>query len=109
MFSYWTTISSSVIVAQLGLANPSKGVPELETMIRSCYGRSNPDTLGKLTEIALFIKRHRGSTIEEICRALCFSYGETAAFVNLLESDGFVSVDLLQRCSIDNKKAYLCT
>ena len=100
--------SPSGIAAQLGLGHSAKGVPELETMLRSCYGTTRPELLGKLTEIALFIKGHRGATTEDICRALCLGYGEVAAFVSLLESDGFVSVDLLRRCCIDNKKAYLC-
>lgn len=99
----------SEIAAQLGLGSTWKGVPELETMLRSCYGTTRPELLGKLTEIALCIRKHRGITTEEVSRKLSISYGEVAAFVNLLESDGFVSVDLLQRCCIDNKKAYLCT
>ena len=53
--------------------------------------------------------RKSAAFLDEICRALGLPYGDVAAACSLLESDGFICMDLLQRCSIDNKKAYLCT
>ena len=96
------------IAAQLGLGSAHKGVRELEEMLRSCYESAGEQVCGRLTSIALHIKGNRGATPDDICRALSLPYGDVAAACSLLESDGFICMDLLQRCSIDNKKAYLC-
>lgn len=97
------------IAAQLGLGSTGKAARDLEEMLHACYGNSGEQVCGRLTAIALHIKANRGATPDEICRALELPYGDVAAACSLLESDGFICMDLLQRCSIDNKKAYLCT
>lgn len=96
------------IAAQLGLGNIRKGVKELGELLQACYGNAGEELCKRLTAIGLYIRGHRGCTPEEICRGLGMQYGEVAAAIQLLESDGFVYTDLLQRCCIDNKKAYLC-
>ena len=96
------------IAAQLGLGCKHKGVKDLEDMVRSCYSAAGEETCARLCAIARFIKRNCGATPEEICRGMDLPYGDVAAACSLLESDGFICMDLLQRCSIDNKKAYLC-
>ncbi|MBR5905553.1 MAG: DNA-protecting protein DprA [Bacteroidales bacterium] len=97
------------IAAQLGLGSTGKGARDLKEMLHACYGSAGEEVCGRLTAIALHIKANRGATPDEICRALGLPYGDVAAACSLLESDGFICMDLLQRCSIDNKKAYLCT
>ncbi len=96
------------IAAQLGLGCKRKGVKELEELLLSCYGSAGEQVCARLCAVARFIKSNRGVTPEEICRKLELPYGDVAAACSLLESDGFICMDLLQRCSIDNKKAYLC-
>ncbi|MBQ9462695.1 MAG: DNA-protecting protein DprA [Bacteroidales bacterium] len=96
------------IAAQLGLGAVRKGKKELKEMLIACYGAAGEQTCTSLSLVALYVKAHRGCTAEEISRALEMPFGETAAAVHLLESDGFISTDLLGRCTIDNKKAYLC-
>ena len=96
------------IAAQLGLGSTGKGARDLQEMLQACYGNAGGQVCERLTSIALHIKANRGATPEEICRALGMPYGDVAAACSLLESDGFICMDLLQRCTIDNKKAYLC-
>ena len=96
------------IAAQLGLGSAHKNKRALEDMLRCCYWGAGDETFSRLSAVALYIKGHRGTTPEEICRALSLPYGDVAASCSLLESDGFICMDLLQRCSIDSKKAYLC-
>ena len=98
----------SSICAQLGLGSPRKRLKDLEAILESSYSGINPELAGQLKAVAVYIKGHRGTTPEDICRELSLPYGETAAALSMLESDGFICMDLLQRCSIDNKKAYLC-
>ena len=99
----------SGIAAQLGLKCPGKSKQALEELVERCYGNAAPDVRERLRGIALCIRSHRGITPEDISRELSLPYGEVAASLSLLESDGFICMDLLQHCSIDNKKAYLCT
>lgn len=46
------------------------------------------------------IRSERGITIEELAEKLTVSYSKAAQLAGALEMDGFISVDLLQRCSI---------
>ena len=77
-------------------------------MLIGCYGPAGEQSCRRLILIARYIKEHRGCTPEEICRGLEMPYGDVAAAVQLLESDGFITIDLLQRCCIDSKKTYIC-
>ena len=51
--------------------------------------------------ILLNIKKHRGITIEEIAETTHLEYSRTAELVGILETDGFICIDLLQRCTIN--------
>ena len=61
------------------------------------------EDIGILTEILSIIRKHRGVTVEEICNILGASYRNVSGWTNLLETDGFINIDLLQRCSINSK------
>lgn len=68
------------------------------------YGGKMPEEgFRNIRSVAEFIRRNRGSTSEEISAATGLSYQETVACIGMLESDGIISTDLLQRCSIINK------
>ena len=56
--------------------------------------------LAQIVSVAELIKERRGIYAEEICRETGISYKDTLRLITLLESDGIVSSDLLQRCSI---------
>ena len=68
------------------------------------YGEKlSGDELKGVKTVAEFIRKNRGSTSEDICAGTGLSYQETVACIGMLESDGIISTDLLQRCSIINK------
>ena len=70
--------------------------------IEALYGSSLPaDRLGMLTKALLTIRRHRGITVEELADSLGCDYGTAAHLTGLLESDGLICIDLLQRCCIN--------
>jgi len=46
------------------------------------------------------IRKRRGVTVDELCTVLGKPYPEVAALTATLESDGIISIDLLQRCTI---------
>lgn len=56
-----------------------------------------------LVNIAETVKRNRGISIEDIASALSLPYFKVSETCRRLESDGILSIDLLQRCSINTK------
>ena len=93
------------LAKQLSLGSvAAKRSPALEESLRACYASADPLTVERLVAVALFIRSQRGATPEEICRALDMDFGNVSAALCLLESDGFISTDLLQRCTIEDKK-----
>jgi DNA processing protein len=72
----------------------------LQAVLARKYGPGSP-----LVEIGLAVQRQRGITPEGLVAAVHRPYGEVLAGIGTLEVDGFLSTDLLQRCSIDGKFA----
>lgn len=88
---------------RLGSVNLRKG-PALEESIRSCYSNAAPETVERLVAIAQTIRANRGIAPDGICSELGLDFGTVSAAVCLLESDGYISTDLLQHCTINHKK-----
>ena len=72
----------------------------LQAVLARKYGPGSP-----LVEIGLAVQRQRSITPEGLVAAVHRPYGEVLAGIGTLEVDGFLSTDLLQRCSIDGKFA----
>lgn len=62
------------------------------------------DELPALLKTACAISKNRGMDMEELCIATGMCYSETVRLAGILESDGFICIDLSQRCSINPKK-----
>ena len=70
--------------------------------IVSLYGSDlPPGKLELLTRSLIMIRKHRGITIEELSTSIGTDYSTTVKLTGLLESDGLISIDLLQRCCIN--------
>lgn len=70
----------------------------LQALLARKYGPGSA-----LVDIGLAVQRQRGITPGELAAAVRRPYGEVLAGIGTLEADGFLSTDLLQRCSIDGK------
>ncbi len=78
---------------------PGKSYHELLTGI---YGGNLPqEQIGLMTDIMELIKRERGVTIEEISATKGLPYNRASNIVNILETEGLITIDLLQRCFIN--------
>lgn len=87
----------------LGLGSPAIGRKEdLAARLEGFYSH-RPEDAGALCAMAELVRRRRGATIDELCRETGKDYAETARLVNILESDRFIDIDLLQRCTINLK------
>lgn len=61
----------------------------------------DPKTLGDLVAIAGEIRRTRGISLDEICRKTGLPYASVSSLTGMMEGDGVIRTDLLQRCFID--------
>jgi hypothetical protein len=104
------------------IAEPLNSVPELlESLDMSCSGNgrqlpedkvlctSYRNTLGEdkvrlMSRLLTEIRRTRGITLEELSEIMGMGYAATAELASILETDGFITIDLLQRCCINVSK-----
>lgn len=93
-------------VNSLGLGTWSRRtVKDLDTEILEKYGNVLDDgLLAIIRSTASLIKKYRGATLEELCNLGNINWRDMTYAVGMLENDGIISVDLLQRCSINVKK-----
>ena len=78
---------------------------DLERELRDRYeAELGEDRTREVLSVALLVKKNRGISVDEICRALAIDYSEALQITGLLEGDGFIETDLLQRCAINAKK-----
>ena len=71
-----------------------------ETVLSEYETRLSPEKTELAITLLTMIKTERGITIEELSEATGISYSMTANMAAMLETDGFISIDLLQRCFI---------
>ena len=74
-------------------------------MLEAHYkGKVTDKKMKGILEIMSMIRKRRGISIEEIAAETGYGYGNTSDIIGILEIDGFVSIDLLQRCTANIKK-----
>lgn len=74
-------------------------------LIESLYGGSrDKDTIREMAALLECIRKNRGATVEELGIMTGIEYGKTSSLTAMLELDGFISIDLLQRCCIISGK-----
>lgn len=77
-------------------------------LIESTYGKTMPpDSLELIHSIFETIRQNRGITINDICSTINIVYSTASAMINILETDGIISVDILQRCCVNARKSEL--
>jgi len=65
------------------------------------YSDMENHQIDKIVSIIKIIKSKSGISIDDICLISQFSRPEVMSIVTLLESDGIISTDILQRCSMN--------
>lgn len=94
------------LIESLGLENPSgKSYRNVVEIVREAFGQILPDEdLNAVADVLSVIRKSRGITLDDLASACGLGYGKTADAVGMLETEGLISVDLLQRCCINPKK-----
>ena len=87
------------LVERLGLGKPARRRKAgLEQLLGRKYGPESP-----LVQLGLLVKGHPGIALEEVARTTGWSWAEVMERAGLLEADGLLETDLLQRCTIPAK------
>lgn len=86
------------------LTRRNKAVLEEEISRVFSLSESEED-VRKLQQVAALIKKNRGITLDEICAGCGMDYKDARRYTGMLETEGFIYTDLLQRCSIVFKNA----
>ena len=95
-------LSEKWLVESIGLKfRESPGRKSPTETVKAVYGeRYSGSSISMLSRIVLCIKKNRGITIEELAASAGITYKEALEYTALLETDGIISTDLLQRCYI---------
>lgn len=94
-----------VLPAALGLGRlERRKAADLKTAVQERFRSAlPPEEVERLSGLAELIRATRGICFDELCRTSGLSYAEVARSCGLLEEEGFISIDLLQRCTINVK------
>ena len=90
----------------LGMEGTAPGSPTSDMDILTSTYRlsSSADRINQMADLLKIIRQRRGISIEELADYSGLGYARTVELTSILETDGFISTDLLQRCSISMKK-----
>ena len=93
------------LLDSLGMkASVRKDRTSLADILQETYsGSISQEKIGSMQKILAATMTERGITIEEIAASTGLPYHTPNNLCSILESDGIISIDLLQRCSIRTK------
>lgn len=89
----------------LGLGSPSRRRKQsLAEEVEAAFSGMLSEGEGQeMLSVLECIRRQRGITLDGICACTCLPYPAAARYAGMLESEGIVAIDLLQRCTINLK------
>lgn len=90
------------LVESLGMI-PGKARPQISDadFITKIFGsKTSPELIPELTDLFAIIKKHRGLSLDDLCVMTCSSYSRISRLAGMLEMEGLITIDLLQRCSV---------
>ena len=99
--------SSESLLESMGLKGSGRETgPSWRERLTGVFGSTlREESIQSMLGILSVIERNRGITIEELGLKTGEGYAKVAETAGMLEIEGFISIDLLQRCSINYKNA----
>lgn len=97
--------SEASLIEELGMKSVTRfhQISDMERIRLGYSGRICDEDIRLMAQIMSVVRTRRGITVEELGIALGTGYRKTAELTGILEIDGFIMTDLLQRCSINPK------
>ena len=84
-------------------SHPAQSKQDFEKMLEARYGPET-DSLKTMKALLHTVSRRRGATLEEIAGITGISYTTILQTAAMLETDGYIRIDLMQRCTLENMK-----
>jgi DNA processing protein len=96
-------ISIEDFIKEMGMTSGRKNRKESDTdrLARLYKGSLTDDRITVMSRILLAIRKEKGISIDEIAVRLGLEYHKVAQLTGMLETDGVITTDLLQRCFIN--------
>jgi DNA processing protein len=88
----------------LNSTGTTRTASDMERLTCTYTRNTSSERISQMAEILKIIRQKRGITVEELAQESGLGYAKTVELTSTLEMDGFISTDLLQRCSISFKK-----
>ncbi len=95
-----TSIDELMQSLGLGVSGTAKGVSRTQQLEAFYMNSMSPEQVTLICDIFKMIMKERGISIEDISVSAGLPYYKVANAVNILETDGFISIDLMQRCMV---------
>ena len=98
-------VSEAALLDSLGLSRRQQPpvVRNDRTMLAEKFSGLDRTAVDGISDILVAVRKERGIDIETLSARCGLGYGRTLELAMLLESDGIISIDLMQRCSINIK------
>ena len=92
------------LLDSMGMTAIRKGSPMSDTdMLRGVFGNiHDTGTIGDLAAVLGIIRKNRGINLDDLSVKTGFGYSRTMQLTGILEIEDIISIDLLQRCTINN-------
>lgn len=90
------------LIDSLGLqaAKTCKNLSDKEIISNIFGSKAGPELITKLSDLLKMIRTHRGISLDDLSVKTSSPYSMTARLTGMLEMEGLISIDLLQRCTI---------
>lgn len=90
-------------ISSLGLSSEGRKKKDRfeDIVIRHFQSSLSEEELNSISKIISVLAQNRGADIERLCILTGMDYRSVSSFCTILESNGFIYKDLLQRCSIN--------
>lgn len=84
---------------RLDTGEPLKTLSARDMVMEAFGSRAGEGLVSELAFILTSIKKHRGITLDDLCVLTGSEYSRISQLTGMLEAEGLISIDLLQRCT----------
>ena len=98
--------STETLLESMRLRNsgkPSRRVSSIDIIQERFSKRKDADLHSELARILDLIRRNRGFTVDELAAATGYGYSKARQLTGMLEMEGIISIDLMQRCILNTR------
>lgn len=88
---------------RLETGKPLRKLSARDMVIEAFGSRAGEGLVSELSFLLASIKKHRGITLDDLCVLTGSDYSRVSQLTGMLEAEGLISVDLMQRCSASTR------